>query len=60
MTSNFDVKLVIIFLLVIILFVLVGLTISVLKDHKSSFKFYKSILNDKNKNNNNKKSNLEK
>lgn len=49
MESNFDVKIVIICLLVIILIMMLGLTINVLKDHKSSFKFYKSMLNDKNK-----------
>ncbi|PNQ72308.1 hypothetical protein C1T31_12210 [Hanstruepera neustonica] len=49
MGANFDVKILIIFLLVAILVLLVGLTVNVLKDHKSSFKFYKTIMNEKDK-----------
>lgn len=49
MGTNIDVKIIVVVLLVVILIMLVGLAVTVLKDHKSSFKFYKSILDDKNK-----------
>ncbi len=49
MSTNIDVKIIVVVLLVAVLVMLVGLAVTVLKDHKSSFKFYKSILNDKNK-----------
>ena len=49
MAVNTIIKIVIIFLLTTILIMLLVLSIKVLKDHKSSFKFYKSIIEEKDK-----------
>jgi capsular polysaccharide biosynthesis protein len=49
MDINELIKLIIIFLLIVILIMLFVLTFNVLKDYKSSFKFYKTILNEKEK-----------
>lgn len=49
MAINTLIKIVIIFLLIAVLIMSLVLTIKVLKDHKSSFKFYKSIIEEKDK-----------
>ena len=49
MAVNTLIKIAIIFLLIAVLIMLLVLTIKVFKDHKSSFKFYKSIIEEKDK-----------
>lgn len=51
MIINFVIKKIIILILIIVLIMLIILIIDVLKDHKSSFKFYKSLKDDKPKGN---------